>query len=53
MPTAPSLSTGKTFGHDDTTVHLLERGSDVVTDVGPASKAEVSEAIWDVVQARL
>ncbi len=43
----------KTFGRDDTTVHLLERGSDVITDVGPASKAEVSEAIWDVVQARL
>ena len=43
----------KTFGQDDTTVHLLQRGSDVVTDVGPASKAEVSQAIWDLVQTRL
>ena len=39
----------KTFGADDTTVHVLRRGSDDVVDIGPASKTEVSHGIWDVV----
>ncbi len=32
-----------------TTVHLLRRGSEAVTDVGPASKLEVAHAVWDAV----
>ena len=39
----------KTFGHDDSTVHLLRRGSDDATQVGPASKLEVAHAVWDAV----
>ena len=39
----------KTFGHDDSTVHILRRGSDEVVDVGPASKVEVAHAVWDAV----
>ena len=39
----------KTFGADDTTVHVLRRGSDSAVDIGPASKRVVSEGIWDVV----
>ena len=39
----------KTFGADDTTVHVLRRGSDDVVDIGPASKTEVSHGIWDVI----
>jgi phosphopantothenoylcysteine decarboxylase/phosphopantothenate--cysteine ligase len=39
----------KTFGHDDSTVHLLRRGSDDATQVGPASKLVVAHAVWDAV----
>ncbi len=39
----------KAFGRDDNTVHILRRGSDKVTDVGPASKVEVARAVWDAV----
>lgn len=39
----------KTFGADDTTVHVLRRGSDAVVDLGPASKRVVSDGILDVV----
>ncbi|HWO50108.1 MAG TPA: phosphopantothenoylcysteine decarboxylase, partial [Ornithinibacter sp.] len=39
----------KTFGHDHSTVHLLRRGSDDATQVGPASKLEVAHAVWDAV----
>ena len=38
-----------TFGHDDSTVHLLRRGSDDATQVGPASKLVVAHAVWDAV----
>ena len=38
-----------TFGHDDSTVHLLRRGSDDETQVGPASKLVVAHAVWDAV----
>lgn len=38
-----------TFGHDDSTVHLLRRGSDEATQVGPTSKLEVAHAVWDAV----
>jgi len=39
----------KTFGHDDSTVHLMRRGSHEATQVGPASKLEVAHAVWDAV----
>lgn len=37
-----------TFGKDDTTVHVLRRGTDDCLDIGPASKDAVSHAIWDL-----
>lgn len=40
---------GKTFGSDDNTVTVLRRGSDESVEVGPATKAAVSDAVWDVV----
>ena len=39
----------RTFGADENTVHVLRAGSEDVLDVGPASKAEVAAAVWDVV----
>jgi phosphopantothenoylcysteine decarboxylase/phosphopantothenate--cysteine ligase len=42
-----------TFGQDETTVHLLRRGSDAVVTVGPASKDTVADALWDTVSAML
>lgn len=39
----------KTFGADDTTVHVLTRGGDAAVEIGPASKRVVSDGIWDVV----
>ena len=44
---------GVTFGADDTTVHVLTRGSDDTVDIGPASKRIVSDGIWDVVVGSL
>ena len=44
---------GRTFGRDDTTVHILRQGSDDVLDVGPASKVQVAGAVWDAVTALL
>ncbi len=38
-----------TFGHDDTTVHVMRRGSDDATQVGPASKLQVAHVVWDAV----
>ncbi|WP_404382346.1 bifunctional phosphopantothenoylcysteine decarboxylase/phosphopantothenate synthase [Knoellia locipacati] len=43
----------KTFGADDNTVTILRRGSDETVEVGPASKAAVSDAVWDVVTTLL
>jgi phosphopantothenoylcysteine decarboxylase/phosphopantothenate--cysteine ligase len=43
------VGTGITFGQDSSTVHILRRGSDTVTDVGPASKSVVADAVWDAV----
>ena len=37
------------LGADETSVHVLTRGSDDVVDIGPASKSVVSHGIWDVV----
>ncbi len=42
-----------TFGKDDTTVHLLRRGSDEATTVGPASKDVVADALWDAISPLL
>ena len=41
------VGTDTTFGHDDSTVHLLRPGSDDATQVGPASKLVVAHAVWD------
>ncbi|KGN42572.1 bifunctional phosphopantothenoylcysteine decarboxylase/phosphopantothenate synthase [Knoellia aerolata] len=43
----------KTFGADDNTVTILRRDSDEGVEVGPASKAVVSDAVWDVVAGLL
>ena len=43
------VGTDKTFGHDDSTVHLLRPGSDAATRVGPASNLVVAHAVWDAV----
>ena len=40
---------GVTFGQDDSTVHLLQRGSETATPVGPAPKAVIAAAVWDAV----
>jgi phosphopantothenoylcysteine decarboxylase/phosphopantothenate--cysteine ligase len=42
-----------TFGRDDTTVHVLRRGSDELLTVGHASKDVVADALWDTVSAML
>lgn len=43
------VGVGVTFGQDESTVHILRRGSDAVTDVGPAPKSVVADAVWDAV----
>jgi phosphopantothenoylcysteine decarboxylase / phosphopantothenate---cysteine ligase len=43
------VGTDTTFGHDDSTVHLLRPGSDAATRVGPAPKLVVAHAVWDAV----
>ena len=47
---ANEVGLDKTFGDDTTTVHILRRDVDAVTDVGPASKHAVAATLWDVVQ---
>jgi len=47
---ANEVGVDKTFGQDSTSVHILRRGSDAVTDAGPASKEEVAATVWDVIQ---
>jgi phosphopantothenoylcysteine decarboxylase/phosphopantothenate--cysteine ligase len=47
---ANEVGVSKTFGQDTTTVHILQRGVEVVTRVGPASKRSVAARLWDVVQ---
>ena len=42
-----------TFGKDDTTVHLLRRGTDEATTVGPTSKDAVADALWDTISPLL
>lgn len=50
---ANDVSGGATFGADESTIHVLEAGSDVVRSVGPVSKAATATAIWDAVLERL
>ncbi|WP_435198708.1 bifunctional phosphopantothenoylcysteine decarboxylase/phosphopantothenate--cysteine ligase CoaBC [Janibacter sp. GS2] len=47
------VGVGKTFGADDTSVHVLTRGGDDALEIGPASKRVVSEGIWDVITGAL
>jgi phosphopantothenoylcysteine decarboxylase / phosphopantothenate---cysteine ligase len=47
---ANEVGLDKTFGQDTNTVHILRRGVDGVTRVGPASKHAVAATLWDVVQ---
>ena len=42
-----------TFGQDETTVHVLRRGTDEVLTIGPASKDVVADALWDTVSSML
>jgi phosphopantothenoylcysteine decarboxylase / phosphopantothenate---cysteine ligase len=50
---ANEVGVDKTFGQDTNTVHILRRGRDTVTQVGPASKISVAATLWDVVQELL
>lgn len=43
----------KTFGADDTSVHVLTRDGDEAVAIGPASKRVVSDGIWDVIAGAL
>ena len=43
------VGVGVTFGRDESTVHLLRRGTEHVTDVGPAPKRQIADAVWDAV----
>ncbi len=47
---ANEVGVDRTFGQDTTTVHILRRGSDAVTDAGPASKEAVAATVWDVIE---
>ena len=47
---ANEVGLDKTFGQDINTVHILRRGVDAVTHVGPASKHAVAATLWDLVQ---
>ncbi|PZU46284.1 MAG: bifunctional phosphopantothenoylcysteine decarboxylase/phosphopantothenate--cysteine ligase CoaBC [Arsenicicoccus sp.] len=50
---ANDVGVDKTFGQDDTTVHLLRPGTSEVVSVGPATKDHVADAIWAVVAPAL
>ena len=47
---ANEVGVDKTFGQDINTVHILRRGVDTVTHVGPVPKDTVAATLWDVVQ---
>jgi phosphopantothenoylcysteine decarboxylase/phosphopantothenate--cysteine ligase len=47
---ANEVGVDKTFGQDTNTVHILQRGSDAVTQSGPAPKDAVAATVWDVIQ---
>lgn len=50
---ANEVGVDKTFGQDESTVHLLRPDTDEVPTLGPAGKDVVAEAIWDVVAPQL
>jgi len=50
---ANEVGVDKGFGQETNTVHLLRRGSEVVTTAGPAAKEAVAAAVWDGIQALL
>ncbi|WP_298886494.1 bifunctional phosphopantothenoylcysteine decarboxylase/phosphopantothenate--cysteine ligase CoaBC [uncultured Serinicoccus sp.] len=50
---ANEVGADKTFGRDDTTVHLLHPGESQADTVGPTTKAQVARAIWDHVAPAL
>ncbi len=43
----------KTFGRDDNLVHILRQGSSDDIVVGPTSKDDVADAVWDTVRPLL
>jgi phosphopantothenoylcysteine decarboxylase/phosphopantothenate--cysteine ligase len=47
---ANEVGVDKTFGQDTNTVHILRRGVDAVTEVGPVSKDTVAATVWDLIQ---
>ena len=47
---ANEVGVDKVFGQDTSTVHILRRGVEAVTQVGPAPKDTVAATVWDVVQ---
>ncbi|QFG68779.1 bifunctional phosphopantothenoylcysteine decarboxylase/phosphopantothenate--cysteine ligase CoaBC [Ornithinimicrobium pratense] len=50
---ANEVGADKTFGQDESTVHLLRPGTDEVPTVGPTGKDSIAEAIWDTVAPEL
>jgi len=50
---ANEVGRDRTFGADESTVHLLRPGGGEPRTVGPASKVEVASAVWDEVVALL
>lgn len=50
MLVANEVGVGKTFGQDDTTVHVLRPGVSSVTSAGPTSKRAAADVVWDAVQ---
>jgi phosphopantothenoylcysteine decarboxylase / phosphopantothenate---cysteine ligase len=50
---ANEVGADKTFGQDMTTVHILRRGVEAVTQAGPAPKEIVAATLWDLVQKLL
>ena len=50
---ANEVGVDKTFGQDESTVHLLRPGTDEITTVGPVGKDVIAGAIWDTVAPEL
>lgn len=50
---ANEVGAGVVFGQDDTTVHVLAPGGQVVLTAGPTTKAAASSAVWDAVERAL
>jgi phosphopantothenoylcysteine decarboxylase/phosphopantothenate--cysteine ligase len=50
---ANEVGVDKTFGQDSNTVHILQRGVQAATRLGPAPKHAIAATLWDVVQGIL